>query len=201
MLVIKEIEDLINTLKSLPNITSKQAEKIVYYLLNSDDDFVSSLINNIKDLRKNLQFCNQWNTISLTPICQICSNKARNQNQLCIVATSNDVDKIEATNSYSGLYFVLHQEISVKSKTPLNQNLTSKLLNLINKKDIKEIIIATNWTPDGEATAIFLKELIKHRIGNKVNIFRLAVGLPINSALNYADNETLTHALKNKTQY
>lgn len=144
MLVIKEIEDLINTLKSLPNITSKQAEKIVYYLLNSDDDFVSSLINNIKDLRKNLQFCNQCNTISLTPICQICSNKARNQNQLCIVATSNDVDKIEATNSYSGLYFVLHQEISVKSKTPLNQNLTSKLLNLINKKDIKEIIIATN---------------------------------------------------------
>ena len=197
---IIEIDELIRNLKKLPNITTKQADKIVQHLLNSNEEDVEELISSIRNLRQHIQYCEKCNNISLTSICDICSNDLRDKTKLCIVSSPEDLDKIENTNEYTGLYFVLHDEINVKKKTPLNRKTTQKLLSNLRKNEVREIILATNWTPNGEATAIFLKGMI-NQMYPQINIYRLAVGLPINSALNYADNETLAHSLKNKTKY
>ena len=197
---IIEIDELVRNLKKLPNITSKQADKIVQYILNANEEEVEELLVAVRNVRDHIQYCQKCNNISLTTVCDICSNELRNKEQVCIVSSPEDVDKIENTNSYSGVYFVLHEEINVKKKTPLNRKTTQKLLNYLKDNEVKEVILATNWTPNGEATAIFIKGIINNMYPS-VNIYRLAVGLPINSALNYADNETLAHSLKNKTKY
>lgn len=197
---IVQIETILQNLKRFPGITTKQANNIVNYLINADSNTVDDFILSIKDLRKSIHFCAECNNISLSEKCDICSNPNRNKAQLCIVSSSDDVNKIEDTNSYYGLYFVLHGEINVKNSNPLNPETVKKLIKLLTSNKYKEIIIATNWTPNGEATAIFIKQIINN-LNPKINIFRIAVGLPINSALSYADNETLSQALKNKTKY
>lgn len=197
---INEFDQLVKSLKALPGISQKQAEKICNFLINKSDEEVYGLIDSIQKLRSTLHFCKYCQNITSDEICDICSNELREQNKLCIVSFSEDVQKIEDTNTYSGLYFVLHEEINVKKATGLNKKTTKKLFDLLNKRKFNEIILATNWTPNGEATAFFLKKVINELLPN-VNIYRLAVGLPINSALNYADNETLSQAIKNKTKY
>lgn len=197
---INEFDQLVKSLKALPGISQKQAEKICNFLINESDEEVYGLIDSIQKLRSTLHFCKYCQNITSDEICDICSNELREQNKLCIVSFSEDVQKIEDTNTYSGLYFVLHEEINVKKATGLNKKTTKKLFDLLNKRKFNEIILATNWTPNGEATAFFLKKVINELLPN-ANIYRLAVGLPINSALNYADNETLSQAIKNKTKY
>lgn len=197
---IAQIENLLQNLKQLPGITTKQANNIVNHLINAGSKEVDDFIMSIKDLRKSIHFCDVCNNICLSETCDICSNKDRNKTQLCIVSSSEDVQKIEDTNSYYGLYFVLHGEINVKGSNPLNPETVKKLMKLLSSNKYKEIIIATNWTPNGEATAIFLKQIINNLLPNTA-IFRIAVGLPINSALSYADSETLSQAIKNKTKY
>ena len=197
---INEFDQLVKSLKALPGISQKQEEKICNFLINQSDEEVYGLIDSIQKLRSTLHFCKYCQNITSDEICDICSNELREQNKLCIVSFSEDVQKIEDTNTYSGLYFVLHEEINVKKATGLNKKTTKKLFDLLNKRKFNEIILATNWTPNGEATAFFLKKVINELLPN-ANIYRLAVGLPINSALNYADNETLSQAIKNKTKY
>ena len=197
---INEFDQLVKSLKALPGISQKQAEKICNFLINQSDEEVYGLIDSIQKLRSTLHFCKYCQNITYDEICDICSNELREQNKLCIVSFSEDVQKIEDTNTYSGLYFVLHEEIIVNKVTGLNKKTTKKLFDLLNKRKFNEIILATNWTPNGEATAFFLKKVI-NELSPNANIYRLAVGLPINSALNYADNETLSQAIKNKTKY
>ena len=197
---INEFDQLVKSLKALPGISQKQAEKICDFLINQSDEEIYGLIDSIQKLRSTLHFCKYCQNITSDEICDICSNELREQNKLCIVSFSEDVQKIEDTNTYSGLYFVLHEEINVKKATGLNKKTTKKLFDLLNKRKFNEIILATNWTPNGEATAFFLKKVINELLPN-ASIYRLAVGLPINSALNYADNETLSQAIKNKTKY
>ncbi len=195
-----EFNQLIQLLKSFPSVSQKQAEKICYFLINQKDEFINELSEQIIKLRQSLHFCKECQNISLSEICNICSNDLRDQNKLCIVSSSEDLQKIEDTNTYSGLYFVLHDEINVKKNNGLNKDTIKKLIEQLRKKQFNEIIFATNWTPNGEATAFFLKNIIKEILPS-VSFYRLAVGLPINSALNYADNETLSQAIKNKTKY
>ena len=197
---ISEFNQLVNLLKALPGISQKQAEKICNFLINQTDEEVNSFIDSIQKLRNTLHFCKYCQNITSKEICDICSNDSREQNKLCIVSFSEDVQKIEDTNTYSGLYFVLHEEINVKKAIGLNKKTTKKLFDLLNKRKFNEIILATNWTPNGEATAFFLKKVINELLPN-ASVYCLAVGLPINSALNYADNETLSQAIKNKTKY
>ena len=197
---ITELNQLVKTLKVLPGISQKQAEKICNFLINQTDEEVYELIDSIQRLRSTLHFCKYCQNITANEVCDICNNDLREQNKLCIVSFSEDVQKIEDTNTYSGLYFVLHEEINVKKSTGLNKKTTKKLFELLSKRKFSEIILATNWTPNGEATAFFLKKVINELLPN-ASIYRLAVGLPINSALNYADNETLSQAIKNKTKY
>lgn len=193
-------EFLVDALKSLPSIGKKQAERIAYFLLLQDKKYVYEFINRITNAIEKNKFCQQCNNFASGDLCEICSNPSRDQTKLCIVASIDDLEKIEATNEYIGLYFVLNEEINVKTKTSINSNTIKKLMSLVNAKSFKEIIICTNCTINGEATAIFLKKIIEQIQPNTV-VYRLAVGLPINSSIDYADNETLKLAIRNKTKY
>lgn len=196
----EELEDLIFSFKSLPGISQKLAEKIAVFLINQDNAYIENFIDVLKQAKNQVHFCSKCNNICNNEICYICENTERDSSKLCIVSTSEDLDKIEETNSYNGKYYVLNGEINVKSKSSIDKKILTKLMDILRLNNIKEVILATNWTPNGEATAYFLKKII-NEISEKTSIYRLAVGLPINSALNYADNETLSQAIKNKTKY
>ncbi len=141
---ITEFDQLGKSLRALPGISQKQAEKICNFLINQTDEEVYELIDSIQRLRSTLHFCKYCQNITANEVCDICSNELREQNKLCIVSFSEDVQKIEDTNTYSGLYFVLHEEINVKKATGLNKKTTKKLFELLNKRKFNEIILATN---------------------------------------------------------
>ena len=197
---LEELENLIRILKSLPSINQKAAEKIASYLINQDEEFIQEFINSLKQAKTEIHFCKKCNNICRSEICDICKNKSRDSSKLCIVSSSEDLEKIEETNSYNGKYYVINGEINIKTKTSIDKKILTKLMDLLRLNNIKEIILANNWTPNGEATAYFLKKII-NEVSKDILVYRLAVGLPINSALSYADNETLSQAIKNKTKY
>jgi recombination protein RecR len=137
-------EYLIDTLKSLPGIGNKQAERIAYFLIKKDSYYINKLISSINDAHEKIKFCKQCNNFSVNELCDICSNPSRNNNQLCIVSTIEDLMKIETTNTYTGLYYVLNGEIDVKTKTNIEQEVIKRLMNLIKNHNFKDVIIATN---------------------------------------------------------
>ncbi|MDR0857373.1 MAG: recombination mediator RecR [Mycoplasmataceae bacterium] len=193
-------EYLVDALKSLPGVGNKQADKIAHFLISKDDEYIEEFINRIRKAKQNVHFCSQCNNYSSDDLCEICSNPSRSHEKLCIVSSQEDLKKIEDTNSFDGIYFVIDGEIKVKSRTKLSSETVSKFINLLHENNFVEIILATNWTIDGEATASFIKGIVRE-ISPKTRIYRLALGLPINSALDYADSTTLKHAIKNKTDY
>ncbi|MDR0545741.1 MAG: recombination mediator RecR [Mycoplasmataceae bacterium] len=192
-------EYLVDALKSLPSIGKKQAERIAYFLLLQDKQFVYEFIKRITNAVEKTHFCRNCNNFATSEFCDICANPSRDQKKLCIVTSIEDLLKIEQTNEYIGLYYVLNGEIDVKTKTNISSTIIRKLNDFIIKKDFKEIIISTNCTINGEATAIFLKKII-NQIAPNTSVYRLAIGLPINSSVDYADPETLKFAIRNRTK-
>lgn len=194
------LEYLIDALNALPTVGKKQATKIAYFLINQDDQFIESFIYRIQQALAKLHYCQYCQALSDDHTCKICRNIDRNNHQLCIVTNDEDLEKIEATHVFAGRYFVLHEEVDVKAKTKISSHTVRSLLNFIQSRPWQEIILATNWTVNGLATADFIKN-IAQKIAPNALFYRLAMGLPSNSALDYADNETLTVALKNKVKF
>ena len=193
----KEFEYLIDAINSLPSIGTKAAEKIAYFLINQDEKYLCEFIHRIKQAKLKIRYCEQCNNFSYEKLCSICSNKERDNKKLLIVNNINELNKIEATGVFTGIYFVLNDEINVKTKKSINGEIIKKLISLCKKKLFNEITIATNFTINGEATNIFIKKILSPILPN-VSFYKLAIGLPINSALDYADETTLKMAIKNK---
>jgi len=198
----KKLEYLIDALKSLPGVGTKHATIIANFLVKKDQIYINEFIKRISEAKNSISFCEQCNNMieGDKKICDICSDFSRDNEQLCIVSTSEDLKKIEGTGEYKGLYFVLNEEADQKTRKGLNEGIIKKLIGLINKYSFKEITIATNWTNNGEITASILKKTINENFEN-ITLYRLAVGLPINSAVDYADKTTLKHAISNKFKY
>ncbi len=190
---------LIDALKSLPGVGKKQAERIAHFLVKKDERFIQEFVNRIVTAKQKIKICSVCNNYCLGEICDICANPSRDKTKICVVSTQEDLQKIEETNGYTGQYYILNGEINVKSKEYLNQDIVKKFMHLLKQNKVKEVIIATNWTVNGEATAAFIKKIVNQVCDAQV--FRIALGLPINSALDYADSLTLKYALKNKTKY
>lgn len=193
----KEFEYLIDAINSLPSIGTKAAEKIAYFLINQDEKYLCEFIHRIKQAKLKIKYCEQCNNFSYEKFCPICLNKERDNKKLLIVNNINELNKIEATGVFNGIYFVLNDEINVKTKKNINEEIIKKLVSLCKKKLFNEITIATNFTINGEATNIFIKKILSSILPN-VSFYKLAIGLPINSALDYADATTLKVAIKNK---
>lgn len=183
----KEFEYFVEALKSLPSISTKNANKIAYFFLENDDSFYNSFLNRLTSLKTTIKFCNNCNNLTTDSIyCDICNTESRDKEKLCIVSYLEDLEKIEQSNSFSGLYYVLNSEINHKDlKTSKKINL-EKLESMVLKYHIKEVLICTNMTINGEVTCSYIKNFLKEKKFN-VEIFRLALGIPMNASIEYID--------------
>jgi recombination protein RecR len=193
----KVIQKLIELFSKFPTVGQRTATRFVFYLIKRDKKEIEELSKTILELSEKIKFCKNC----LKPfegedeICEICSDKTRDNSLLCIVEKEVDLESIEKTKKYQGLYFVLGGPISAVKKEELNKLRIKELEERIKDKKIKEIIIATSFTTEGEALALFLERKLKNS-GKKIS--RLGRGLPTGGELEYADEETLASALESR---
>ncbi len=191
------IKTLIDELSSLPGLGPKTAERIVFYLLKQGNGTINNLTESLAVLSKSVTICKYCHNVSTYSPCQICSDTKRDKTTVCVVAYPQDVLVIEKTGDYRGLYHVLGGTINpVEGITPEQLKigeLTSRIQKQIPK--ISEVIIATNPDLEGESTAMYLSRLIKPL---NIKVTRLAKGLPMGSDLEYADEITVSNAIKGR---
>jgi recombination protein RecR len=192
------IKKLIDIFSKFPTIGPKTAARFVFYLLKLPKEEVKGLITAIADLRNTVKFCQ----LCFNPfqgegkICEICKDPRRDKSLLCIIEKETDLEAVEKTRKYKGLYFILGGTVSSLKKTDIEKLRTKELEELIkNRQEIKEIILATNSTTEGEATALYLERLLKSQ-GKKIT--KLGRGLPLGGELEYADEETLSSAFEGR---
>lgn len=192
----ESIQKLVDQFNRLPGIGHKTSQKFVFYLLKQPKEFLKQFADALMNLHNSIQQCTICGNISNTNPCSICSDKKRNQNIICVVAENHDLAAIENTCEYSGTYHVLNGTINaIEGITPDQLNI-KQLLERINKKKPLEIILAFNPDLEGESTVLYLTNLLKPY---QIKLTRLAKGLPMGSVLEYADEITLSHALKGRT--
>ena len=190
------IQNLIDKLSFLPSVGPKTAERYAFYLLNQTEERLSDLAQAIKELKQKTTLCKTCFSISGANPCSICADETRNKMSLCLVENIQDLAAIEATRQYNGRYFVLGGLINtIEDIGPEKLNI-DKLIKLIQTEKIEEIILALNFTLEGETTSMYLSKILK----NRVKITRLAKGLPAGSDLEYIDDITLSSALKYRNE-
>lgn len=190
------INKLINKLSEFPSVGPKTAERYVFYLLKQSQESLEEFASSIKELKEKTIICQDCRAIADISPCKICSDSNREKTLLCLVENTQDLSAIEATNQFKGQYFVLGGLIStIKEIGPENLEFR-RLLKKIETDKVKELIIALNFSLEGETTALYLKRLLK----DKIKVSRLAKGLPAGSDLEYADELTLSSALKNRNE-
>lgn len=179
----------------LPGIGIKTAQRLAYYVLNLPENEVCELADNLVKARKSVKLCSCCQNFTEREVCEICSDDNRDKSVVCVVESPKDVSAFERAGGYEGLYHVLHGLLSPMDGITAEDLKIKELLARLS--DVKEVIMATNPTVEGEATAMYISRLIKP-LGIKVT--RLAYGLPAGSALEFADNVTLVKALENRNE-
>ncbi len=199
----KSIENLITELSKLPGIGPKTASRLAFYLLRSGKSLNIELGNTLINMRKGVSFCNECFALAENEICPICTDLARNQSLICVVEEVLDIAALEETHVYKGLYHVLHGCLSpLDGVGPSNlkiAELKERLQNL-QKKEINnlEIILATNASIEGEATANYIAQVIKDL---NIKTTRLARGIPTGGNLEYVDKLTLQRAMEGRREF
>ena len=167
---------LIQELNRLPGIGPKSAQRLAYYLIRLPNEEALALADAISAVKSNILFCNQCQNLTDSSPCSICAEPQRNQEQICIVEDPMDVLALERTHAFRGLYHVLHGVISPLNGVGPDQLKLKELFNRLTQEDVKELIIATNPTLEGEATAMYIR---RHLAGQELKITHLARGLPV----------------------
>lgn len=181
----------------LPGIGMKTAQRLAYFVMSMSDEEAKAFSEAIINAKRTVRACSVCQNLTDKEICPICSDPERDASTICVVEGPKDVSAFERTREYKGVYHVLHGLISpIDGITPDKLRIT-ELLKRISGGNIKEVIMATNPTPEGEATAMYISKLLKP-LGIKVT--RLAFGLPIGAILEYADEVTLYKALENRNE-
>ena len=183
---------LIKALCILPNVGPKSAQRMAYQLLQHDRDGAAALVDALQNALKQVGHCRRCNTFSEHELCPICADSERDPRRLMIVHMPADVASMEAARCHDGLYFVLMGQISPAQGMDLNHIALNQLVERLKESEVEEIIIATNFTAEGDATAYILSELFA-KLPYKVS--RLSRGMPLNSELEYIDAGTLAHAV------
>ncbi|WP_026893641.1 recombination mediator RecR [Clostridiisalibacter paucivorans] len=190
------VAKLIEEFSKLPGIGKKTAQRLAFHVLNMSESNANDLAKAIVSAKKNIKYCSICTNLTDIDPCNICRNKKRDQTSICVVEDPRDVIAMERIREYNGLYHVLHGSISPMEGIGPEQIKIKELLNRIREsKDIKEIILATNPTIEGEATAMYISKLIKP-LGIKTT--RIAHGIPVGGDLEYADEVTLSKALEGR---
>ena len=192
---VEAIAKLVNQLSKLPGIGRKTAQRLAYHIISLPEDQVRELAVSIFNGKKQVHFCPVCGNFTDVDPCAICSDSSRRRDILCVVRDPRDVNAMERMRDYNGLYHVLHGLISPMDGVGAEQLCIKELLARIQAGGVKEIIMATNPTVEGEATAMYVAKLVKP-LGVKAT--RLAYGLPVGSNLEYADEVTLGRSLANR---
>ena len=218
MKIPKALENVIESFESLPGIGPKSAQRLGFYLLHVPqvnlDDFASALSN----LKKNTQICKTCFNIGTTEICDVCSDPERDFSTICVVEDALDVIAFERSDKYKGVYHVLHGVIDPLNSLGPEDIYIPQLIERLNREgdNVKEIIISTNPTMEGEATAMFISKEIKklndyrngsnqHSLGqarhSDLTVSRIGRGLPVGADIEYADEVTLLRALEGRVNF
>jgi len=189
------LSNLIRSLARLPGIGIKTAQRLALYLLRADDEETDKLANLITVLKQKVKFCQVCGGITEDDECAICTDPARNREVICVVEEPQDVLILEKTRQYTGHYHVLHGALSpIDGIGPENLNLDA-LVRRVKSSEIKELIIATNPTVEGDTTALYIAKAIE---GSGCTVTRLARGLPMGGSLEFADDMTIASALERR---
>jgi recombination protein RecR len=186
------LEQLIDSLRCLPGVGPKSAQRMAYYLLQRDPKGASALANALDTALQVVDHCQLCNTFSEQPICPLCISDNRDKNLLCVVEMPTDLLMLENTHAYSGMYFVLMGRLSPLDGIGPKEIHLEKLIKRAQDGIVTEVILATNYTVEGEATAHYISELLKAR-GIKTS--RIARGMPMGGEIEYVDSGTLAQAM------
>ena len=186
------LEGLIQALRRLPGVGVKSASRMAYHLLQHDREGAELISQALHQAASLVQHCERCHTFTTQPVCDTCLDEGRDTTRLCVVETPADQSAVERTSAYKGLYFVLMGRISPLDGFGPKDIGLHKLMDRASDGVVKEVILATNFTAEGEATAHVLTEALKKR---GVQVTRLARGVPVGSELEYVDLGTIAHAL------
>ena len=191
------IDRLINELSKLPGIGRKTAQRLAFHVINMDIKDVTGLSKALVDVKNEIKYCSVCCNISDSEVCPICANSHRDPSTICVVEDPRDVAAMERTKDYSGRYHVLNGVISPMDGIGPDMLNIKELISRLGDGSVKEIIMATNPTIEGEATAMYISRLVKP-MGIKVT--RIAHGLPVGGDLEYADDVTISKALEGRRE-
>lgn len=186
------LEQLIEALRCLPGVGPRSALRMAYYLLQRDRKGANGLALALAEALETVGHCQLCNNFSEQPICPLCASEKRENSLLCVVEMPTDVMMLEQTQSYNGLYFVLMGRLSPLDGVGPKEIHLDKLLKRAQNGTVNEVILATNYTVEGEATAHYISELLKAK---KIAVSRIARGLPMGGEIEYVDAGTLAQAL------
>ena len=191
------LANLIDWFNRLPGVGKKSAQRLAYYVLSMPEDDAAAFAGAILDAHKKIHRCAKCCNLTDEELCPICQSPKRDKATVCVVESPKDVAALEKTQEYSALYHVLHGVISPLNGVGPDQLTIKELVKRVNEDDVKEVIMATNATAEGETTAVYISRLLKP-LGVKVT--RLAYGIPVGGDLEYADEVTLARALEGRCE-
>ena len=194
--LIKPLNSVYDQFRRLPGVGNKSALRLAYHIIDMPEEELRRLAETLLQAKREIRFCKECFNLTDSDVCEICADTERDHSMICVVEQPQDAMAMERSHGYTGVYHVLHGCLS-----PLDgigpENLRIKeLLFRLEKEDVKEVILATNSNVEGEATASYLAQLLRHQ---PVMVSRIARGLPMGGDLEYADEVTLAKALENRT--
>ena len=190
------LQNLIEQFERLPGIGKKSAQRLAFYVLNLPKEKALAFADAIVEAKEKIHKCEACQNLTDSELCPICENQSRDRSIICVVENPRDILAFERTKEYNGLYHVLHGLISPMDGIGPEQLYIKELLLRINGGGVLEVIMATNPTVEGEATAAYLAKLLKPL---EIKVTRLAYGIPVGGNLEYADEVTLYRALEGRT--
>jgi len=189
------LNELINALTILPGVGKKSAQRMALYLLDRNKDGASILANTLLDAIDNIQRCSYCRMLTSNELCRVCSDSSRDVHSICIVESPSDVLAIESTGGFKGKYFVLLGRLSPIDGIGPEDLGIDDLLKITNSDEVKEVILATSSTVEGDATAIFIKDHVKN-----AKVSRISYGIPIGGELEYVDGTTIARAIESRIE-
>ena len=192
------LQHLIEALRCLPGVGPKSAQRIAYYLLHRDRRGAEALTTSLANALSVVKHCRRCNNFSEQEICERCDSPRRDPSLLCVVETPVDMNMVEQTMAFSGLYYVIMGRLSPLDGVGPKELHFDRILSRITDGDVREVVLATNYTNEGEATAHYLAEMIRAK---GVAVSRIARGVPVGGELEYVDSGTLAQAMRERRSY
>ena len=188
---------LIEALRKLPGIGTKSAQRLAFHILRSNAEEAQALADAVRELKSKLRLCSICNNITDVDPCTYCASATRNQRVVCVVEEPGNIAVIEKTRTYNGVYHVLHGTLSPLNGVGPEHLRTGSLMERVERGEVEEIILATNPTVEGEATAVYLASLLRASL---VRVTRIATGVPAGSDIEYADEVTMARAMEGRRE-